>query len=101
MRTILINLNSQAQGNSKLRPRLVPARGKCSRKGGIKTKRPVALQKFKSLKVTPIASNKSGKKLGDNVFELDNYWADEAEGLAESTFCPSEFNPTPLIRSRF
>jgi hypothetical protein len=51
--------------------------------------------------VTPIVSKKSAKKLGDNVFELDNYWADEAEGLAESTFCPSEFNPTPLIRSRF
>jgi hypothetical protein len=49
--------------------------------------------------MTPIALNKSGK-MGDNVFELDNYWADEADGIAESTFCPSEFNQTPLVRSR-
>ena len=100
MRTILIKLNSQARGNSKLRPR-VPVKRTCQRTGGFKTKNHFAHQKFKSLKVTPIALKKSGKMLvGDNVFELDNYWADEADGIAESTFCPSEFNPTPLVRSR-
>jgi len=26
---------------------------------------------------------------------LDDYWASDAEGLAESTFCPSDYKLTP------
>lgn len=58
------------------------------------------MKNFKSLKVTPIFTSKSGNKLGDDAFEFENFWADEADGLAESTFCASEFNSTPLVRSR-
>jgi len=98
MRTILIGLKTEAR--SKLRPRMVAVRGKNLKRGGIKTQRIGAMKNFKSLKVTPIFTSKLGKKLGDDVFKLEDYWADEAEGIAESTFCASDFNPTPLVRSR-
>jgi hypothetical protein len=53
---------------------------------------------FQAVKGSPIPCTK--KEAMVHNFEIDNYWADDVEGLAESTFCPSDFKVTPLPRPK-